>query len=185
MSSGFPECRGALLQVQSCCFLPAKPPSLVELCGLLFAAAVHLWDGDHCGQGEEEAAHPVEEEDEHTTHCIKHRLEEEGDKEPKNVADQDGEGNDLVPDYKEDDKEDEHLTPDLRGEDLCRNYPDIGGETEVEEDEVGDKYDKGGGADGVGHVVVIGQEVASEEEEAGAEAGLAHYHHPPGEGGGG
>ena len=56
-----------------------------------------MGDEEGRGEDEEEAAEGVEEEDVETPHGLKHGLEEEGDKEPQDATNQDGEGNHLTP----------------------------------------------------------------------------------------
>ena len=78
----------------------AKLEVAIELCNLLLALAGHLGDEEKGGDGEEEAGEGVEEEDEDAAHRGEHRLEEEGDQEPDDGADKDGQRDDLVSDLR-------------------------------------------------------------------------------------
>ena len=82
----------------------AKLEVSVELCNLLFTSSGHLGDEEEGGDGEEEAGDGVEEEDVDPTHGVKHGLEEEGDEEPDEGAHQD--------------RQRDHLVPDLGGKDI-------------------------------------------------------------------
>ena len=61
------------------------------------ALPIGLRDEEGGGEDEEEAAEGVEEEDVEPSHGLKHGLEEEGDQEPQDAANQDGQGNHLTP----------------------------------------------------------------------------------------
>ena len=80
----------------------AKLEVAIELCNLLLALAGHLGDEEEGGDGEEEAGEGVEEEDEDAAHRGEHGLEEEGDQEPDDGADKDGQRDDLVSDLRRD-----------------------------------------------------------------------------------
>ena len=147
---------------------PRAPRSVllaIKLSDVLWTLAIHFRNEKESSEGKEKTAAGIEKKDVEAPHGVKHGLEEECDKEPGEAADQDGERDQLV--------------PDLQREDLCRDDPDVAGDTHVEEDEVEDKEDERNPANSLGAAIVVPKEVAGHTEETETDSRLAGQQHLP------